>query len=59
MIKSCGIDILKIDVVLQSQVAGVSLLFQLKLIKFHFCKQCCQIFTMDKHFEEKYRNKET
>ena len=39
------------------KVGGVSLLFKLKLNDFHFCKQYCQVFIMDKQFQEKYNIK--
>ena len=35
-------------------MGGVSLLFKLKLNKFHLCEQYCQVFIIDKHFQEKY-----
>ena len=34
------------------KVGGVSLLFKLMLNEFHFCKQYCQIFIMDKIFKK-------
>ena len=35
-------------------MGGGSLLFKLKLKEFHFCKQHCQVFIMDKHVQETY-----
>ena len=35
------------------KVGGVSLLFKIKFNEFHFCKQYCPVFIMDKHFQEK------
>ena len=41
-------------------VGGVSLLFnELKLNENRFCKQCSQVFIMNKHFQEKYKYKES
>ena len=37
----------------------VSLPLLLKLNEFHFCKQYCQVFNIDKNFEEMYTNKES
>ena len=32
---------------------GVSLPFKLKLNELHYCKQYCQVFSVDKHFMKK------
>ena len=41
------------------KVGEVSLLLKLKLNEFHICKQYCQVFIIDKKFQEKYKNKES
>ena len=39
------------------KLGRVTLLFKLKLNEFHFCKLYCQVFIMDKEFQEKYNIK--
>ena len=42
-------DLCKIEA---KKVGGVTLLLKLKLNEFHFYKQYCQVFIMDKYFIE-------